>query len=88
MRCRKGYFFAERLALAPADTQTPTQEMNCPHCNQEIPNKDLAKHFASIGGKKSKRTITPEQQRRMQEAQRKWREAIQKRKEKRDGKEA
>ena len=44
--------------------------MNCPHCNQEIPDKDITKHFAAIGGKKSKRTITPEQQRMMQESRR------------------
>jgi protein-disulfide isomerase len=40
----------------------------CPHCNKEISEKLIARHFASIGGKASKRTITPKQQRAMQAA--------------------
>jgi hypothetical protein len=42
--------------------------MKCPHCKKAIPEKEVAKHFASKGGRKSKRTITPEQQAKMQEA--------------------
>jgi hypothetical protein len=42
--------------------------MNCPHCNQPIPPAELNRHFASHGGKSSKRKITPEQQRVMQAA--------------------
>ncbi len=40
--------------------------MNCPHCDKDIPDHLTAAHFASIGGRKSKRKITPEQQRVMQ----------------------
>jgi len=49
--------------------------MICPHCNKDIPDKDLAKHLASKGGKKSRRGITKEQQARMQ-AGRKIKELI------------
>jgi hypothetical protein len=42
--------------------------MICPHCKKDIPEKEIAKHFASNGGKKSKRKITPEQQAMMQAA--------------------
>lgn len=42
--------------------------MICPHCKKEIPDEQIAKHFASKGGSKSKRRITPEQQQKMQEA--------------------
>ena len=48
--------------------------MTCPHCQKEIPDTDIAKHFASIGGRKSKRTITPEQQARLQQAGKQARE--------------
>ena len=41
--------------------------MICPHCKKDIPDKTVAKHLASKGGAKSKRTITPEQQAKMQE---------------------
>ena len=40
--------------------------MICPRCNKDIPDKDIAKHLASKGGKKSRRVITKEQQARMQ----------------------
>ena len=42
--------------------------MRCPHCDKDIPDKDLAKHLAAKGGRKSRGTITPEQQRKMQAA--------------------
>jgi hypothetical protein len=42
--------------------------MNCPHCNKPIPADQIAAHLGSIGGKKSKRKITSEQQRKMQAA--------------------
>lgn len=42
--------------------------MICPHCNKNIPDSTVAKHLASKGGKASKRTITPDQQRMMQAA--------------------
>lgn len=42
--------------------------MICPNCKKDIPDKEIAKHFASKGGKKSKRTITIEQQKAMQSA--------------------
>jgi len=42
--------------------------MNCPHCKKEIPESLLNKWWASLGGKVSKRRITPEQQAQMQEA--------------------
>jgi len=48
--------------------------MTCPHCRKEIPDTEVAKHFASIGGKASKRTITPEQQARLQQAGKQARE--------------
>lgn len=44
--------------------------MICPHCKKDIPEKEIAKHFASNGGKKSKRAITPEQQAKMQDSKR------------------
>ena len=42
--------------------------MLCPNCNHEIPESLLKKWWASLGGKVSKRKITPEQQAQMQEA--------------------
>ena len=42
--------------------------MKCPHCQTEIADTRIAAHFASIGGKKSKRAITKEQQQKMQES--------------------
>ena len=42
--------------------------MKCPHCKKEIPDEQLAKHLAGKGGRKSKRTITPEQQAKLQAA--------------------
>ena len=41
--------------------------MKCPHCKKDIPDSEVAKHLASKGGSKSRRTITPQQQRKMQE---------------------
>lgn len=40
--------------------------MKCPHCNKEIKNP-----IAQAGGFKSRRKITPEQQKKMQEARKK-----------------
>jgi len=40
--------------------------MKCPHCLKPINNELIAKAFASMGGSKSKRKITPEQQAKMQ----------------------
>lgn len=45
--------------------------MNCPHCQQLIPDNLIAKHLASKGGKKSKRTLTPEAQAKMQAGRKK-----------------
>jgi len=45
--------------------------MICPHCHKPISDKKVAKHFASIGGKKSKRTISPEDRKKMQEGKKK-----------------
>lgn len=42
--------------------------MKCPHCGKEISQHDIAKAIGSEGGKKSKRTLTPEQARAMVEA--------------------
>jgi hypothetical protein len=42
--------------------------MICPHCKKDIPDATVAKHLASKGGGKSKRAITPAQQRKMQAA--------------------
>lgn len=39
--------------------------MKCPNCQTEIPDKAIAKHLASKGGSKSKRTLTTEQARQM-----------------------
>jgi hypothetical protein len=44
--------------------------MICPHCQKDIPDATVAKHLASKGGKVSKRTITPSQQKQMQAAKR------------------
>ncbi len=35
--------------------------MKCPHCGKNISDKEIAKHLASKGGRKSKRTLTKEQ---------------------------
>ena len=50
--------------------------MNCPHCKKEIDDKEITKHFAAIGGSKSKRKINPEQQKKMQEGRKKKEEGI------------
>jgi hypothetical protein len=42
--------------------------MICPHCQQDIPDSAVAKHLAAKGGRKSRGTITPEQQAKMQAA--------------------
>jgi len=42
--------------------------MICPHCNRDISDKEIAKHLAAKGGRKSKRVITEEQQVKMQAA--------------------
>ena len=42
--------------------------MKCPHCKKEIPDAEIARHLAAKGGRKSRGTITPEQQARMQAA--------------------
>ena len=51
------------------------KEISCPHCGGELSQKVLASAFGAMGGSKSKRKITPKQQRKMQEARRKAREA-------------
>jgi hypothetical protein len=45
--------------------------MICPHCRKDIPDATVAKHLASKGGKASKRTITPDQQKQMQQSRKK-----------------
>jgi len=35
--------------------------MKCPHCGKNISDKQIAKHLASKGGQKSRRTLTKEQ---------------------------
>lgn len=35
--------------------------MKCPHCGKEISDKLIARHLASKGGQKSRRTLTTEQ---------------------------
>lgn len=40
----------------------------CPHCGGSIKIKSVASLMGTRGGQKSKRKITPEQQRKMQEA--------------------
>ena len=42
--------------------------MKCPHCRKELPDADIARHLAAKGGRKSRRVITPDQQRAMQAA--------------------
>ena len=42
--------------------------MICPHCKKNIPESVVAAHLGAKGGSKSKRTITPKQQRAMQAA--------------------
>ena len=41
-------------------------KMECPRCKHEIPESLLKTWWASLGGKASKRTISPEQQKKMQ----------------------
>jgi len=48
--------------------------MTCPHCHKEIPADAYARSFASKGGSKSKRTISPEAQAKLQEAGKRARE--------------
>ncbi len=45
--------------------------MKCPHCDKNIPDKVISKHLASKGGTKSKRTITPVEQKKLQAARKK-----------------
>ena len=45
--------------------------MKCPHCLQEIADNLIAHYLASKGGKKSKRTLTPEQAKEMVESREK-----------------
>ncbi len=47
--------------------------MKCPYCGKEISSQEIGKHLGSIGGKKSKRVLTPEQARKMVEAREKKR---------------
>ena len=47
--------------------------MKCPHCGKAISEKLVARHFASKGGKLSKRTLTPEQAKAMVKAREKKR---------------
>ena len=42
--------------------------MNCPTCNANIPDHLVTQHAARLSGRKSRRTLTPEQARAMQEA--------------------
>ncbi len=42
--------------------------MKCPHCKKDIPDADVARHLAAKGGRKSRNTITPEAQKKMQAA--------------------
>lgn len=42
--------------------------MKCPHCGRKIDAPTVARDLGRRGGEKSKRTITPEQQIRMQQA--------------------
>jgi adenine-specific DNA methylase len=35
--------------------------MKCPHCGKEISDKEIARHLAKKGGKKSRRVLTKEQ---------------------------
>ena len=42
--------------------------MKCPCCHIRIPNELILKYVASLNGKKSKRTLTPEQAKAMVEA--------------------
>ena len=44
------------------------QRMTCPHCQTDIDDVILARHMASKGGKKSRRTLTPDQQAMMRAA--------------------
>ena len=44
--------------------------MKCPHCRKEISNEVISRALASKGGRKSKRSISPEAQTKMQEARR------------------
>lgn len=45
----------------------------CPHCGKTISEKLIVRHFASKGGKLSKRVLTPEQARIMVKAREKKR---------------
>jgi len=45
--------------------------MKCPNCKHALSDKTIARHLASKGGLKSKRTISKKQQAAMQEARRK-----------------
>ncbi len=45
--------------------------MKCPHCKKEIPDTEIKQHSASLAGKKSKRTISPEAQAKMQASRKK-----------------
>lgn len=37
--------------------------MKCPHCNNDISDEQTQKYSASLAGRKSKRSLTPEQAR-------------------------
>lgn len=39
--------------------------MKCPKCGSDISDKAIAKHLASKGGSKSRRTLSPKQARAM-----------------------
>lgn len=41
--------------------------MLCPHCKQEIPDSEIQSHAARLAGRKSRRKLSPEQARDMQE---------------------
>ena len=45
--------------------------MICPHCKKDIDDKLINKHFASIGGKASKRKLSSAAQEKMQAGRKK-----------------
>ena len=65
-----------RLETAILHVRRGDHLMRCPHCGKEIAEAEVSRHFAARGGRVSRRTITPEQQAKMQAGRKRKRDGV------------